>query len=182
MELWRQCAAWLIDCRVLPDNHRVTWESAQVSRPFPCVTHLQTSEPPPPAPPSDLCVCVWGSGLWPGAGPQRWRAALPVAQQPAAPGRQPEGDQPASADVPGNTCARRTSFLSVSMVTGRHWSCPCRKIIGFLSEANVKKEKEKRKESTIPKKKKIILLKPGFHRYIHVRSISFKASMSITDK
>uniref|UniRef100_UPI0037E7E384 proto-oncogene vav-like n=1 Tax=Semicossyphus pulcher TaxID=241346 RepID=UPI0037E7E384 len=30
MELWRQCAAWLIDCRVLPDNHRVTWEGAQV--------------------------------------------------------------------------------------------------------------------------------------------------------
>lgn len=58
MELWRQCAAWLIDCRVLPDSHRVTWESAQVSRPFPCVTHLQTSEPPPPASPSDLCV--WG--------------------------------------------------------------------------------------------------------------------------
>nr|XP_046227064.1 proto-oncogene vav-like isoform X2 [Scatophagus argus] len=30
MELWRQCAMWLIDCRVLPDNHRVTWEGAQV--------------------------------------------------------------------------------------------------------------------------------------------------------
>ncbi|XP_044041171.1 proto-oncogene vav-like isoform X2 [Siniperca chuatsi] len=30
MELWRQCAIWLIDCRVLPDNHRVTWEGAQV--------------------------------------------------------------------------------------------------------------------------------------------------------
>uniref|UniRef100_A0A3Q3WD22 Osteoclast-stimulating factor 1 n=1 Tax=Mola mola TaxID=94237 RepID=A0A3Q3WD22_MOLML len=30
MELWRQCALWLIDCRVLPDNHRVTWEGAQV--------------------------------------------------------------------------------------------------------------------------------------------------------
>ncbi|CAN9510213.1 unnamed protein product [Ophioblennius macclurei] len=30
MELWRHCAAWLIDCRVLPENHRVTWESAQV--------------------------------------------------------------------------------------------------------------------------------------------------------
>lgn len=30
MELWRQCAAWLIDCRVLPENHRVTWEGAQV--------------------------------------------------------------------------------------------------------------------------------------------------------
>ncbi|XP_030636172.1 proto-oncogene vav [Chanos chanos] len=30
MELWRQCAAWLIQCRVLPENHRVTWESAQV--------------------------------------------------------------------------------------------------------------------------------------------------------
>ncbi len=31
MELWRQCAGWLIQCRVLPDNHRVTWDSAQVS-------------------------------------------------------------------------------------------------------------------------------------------------------
>ncbi|XP_075869905.1 proto-oncogene vav isoform X1 [Nelusetta ayraudi] len=30
MELWRQCAVWLIECRVLPDNHRVTWEGAQV--------------------------------------------------------------------------------------------------------------------------------------------------------
>uniref|UniRef100_A0A3Q3ETP7 Osteoclast-stimulating factor 1 n=1 Tax=Labrus bergylta TaxID=56723 RepID=A0A3Q3ETP7_9LABR len=30
MELWRQCAMWLIECRVLPDNHRVTWEGAQV--------------------------------------------------------------------------------------------------------------------------------------------------------
>ncbi|KAK2818329.1 hypothetical protein Q7C36_022262 [Tachysurus vachellii] len=30
MELWRQCASWLIQCRVLPENHRVTWESAQV--------------------------------------------------------------------------------------------------------------------------------------------------------
>uniref|UniRef100_A0A8C6KD18 Osteoclast-stimulating factor 1 n=1 Tax=Nothobranchius furzeri TaxID=105023 RepID=A0A8C6KD18_NOTFU len=30
MEMWRQCAMWLIDCRVLPENHRVTWEGAQV--------------------------------------------------------------------------------------------------------------------------------------------------------
>uniref|UniRef100_A0A3Q2ZAK7 Osteoclast-stimulating factor 1 n=1 Tax=Hippocampus comes TaxID=109280 RepID=A0A3Q2ZAK7_HIPCM len=30
MELWRQCAKWLIECRVLPETHRVTWESAQV--------------------------------------------------------------------------------------------------------------------------------------------------------
>ncbi|KAK5865566.1 hypothetical protein PBY51_019829 [Eleginops maclovinus] len=30
MELWRQCARWLIECRVLPENHRVTWEDAQV--------------------------------------------------------------------------------------------------------------------------------------------------------
>ncbi|XP_066469524.1 proto-oncogene vav isoform X2 [Tiliqua scincoides] len=30
MELWKQCAHWLIQCRVLPPNHRVTWESAQV--------------------------------------------------------------------------------------------------------------------------------------------------------
>uniref|UniRef100_A0A8C2YVV8 Osteoclast-stimulating factor 1 n=1 Tax=Cyclopterus lumpus TaxID=8103 RepID=A0A8C2YVV8_CYCLU len=30
MELWRQCATWLIDARVLPENHRVTWEAAQV--------------------------------------------------------------------------------------------------------------------------------------------------------
>ncbi|CAL9699852.1 unnamed protein product [Knipowitschia caucasica] len=30
MELWRQCASWLIHCRVLPENHRVTWEGAQV--------------------------------------------------------------------------------------------------------------------------------------------------------
>uniref|UniRef100_A0A8D3DPG8 Osteoclast-stimulating factor 1 n=1 Tax=Scophthalmus maximus TaxID=52904 RepID=A0A8D3DPG8_SCOMX len=30
MELWRQCAMWLIDCRVLPENHRVTWGGSQV--------------------------------------------------------------------------------------------------------------------------------------------------------
>ncbi|XP_019357626.1 PREDICTED: guanine nucleotide exchange factor VAV3 [Gavialis gangeticus] len=30
MEPWRQCALWLIACRVLPPNHRVTWDTAQV--------------------------------------------------------------------------------------------------------------------------------------------------------
>ncbi|XP_017287847.1 guanine nucleotide exchange factor VAV3 isoform X1 [Kryptolebias marmoratus] len=30
MEYWRQCALWLIHCKVLPVSHRVTWESAQV--------------------------------------------------------------------------------------------------------------------------------------------------------
>ncbi|KAM9320988.1 proto-oncogene vav [Gastrophryne carolinensis] len=30
MELWRSCARWLIDCRVLPPNHRVTLDYAQV--------------------------------------------------------------------------------------------------------------------------------------------------------
>ncbi|XP_061614390.1 guanine nucleotide exchange factor VAV3 isoform X2 [Phyllopteryx taeniolatus] len=30
MEYWRQCALWLINCKVLPANHRVTWETAQV--------------------------------------------------------------------------------------------------------------------------------------------------------
>uniref|UniRef100_A0A8D0A810 Vav guanine nucleotide exchange factor 3 n=1 Tax=Sander lucioperca TaxID=283035 RepID=A0A8D0A810_SANLU len=30
MEYWRQCSLWLINCKVLPANHRVTWESAQV--------------------------------------------------------------------------------------------------------------------------------------------------------
>ncbi|XP_068606638.1 proto-oncogene vav-like [Brachionichthys hirsutus] len=30
MELWRQCASWLIGCRVLPDSHRVTWECSKV--------------------------------------------------------------------------------------------------------------------------------------------------------
>ncbi|XP_061687100.1 proto-oncogene vav-like [Syngnathoides biaculeatus] len=30
MELWRQCAKWLIECRVLPETHRVTLEGAQV--------------------------------------------------------------------------------------------------------------------------------------------------------
>ncbi|KAK1885836.1 Proto-oncovav [Dissostichus eleginoides] len=32
MEMWRQCAMWLIECRVLPENHRVTWEGAQALR------------------------------------------------------------------------------------------------------------------------------------------------------
>uniref|UniRef100_H3C4M7 Vav guanine nucleotide exchange factor 3 n=1 Tax=Tetraodon nigroviridis TaxID=99883 RepID=H3C4M7_TETNG len=30
MEYWKQCSLWLINCKVLPPNHRVTWESAQV--------------------------------------------------------------------------------------------------------------------------------------------------------
>ncbi|XP_030062110.1 LOW QUALITY PROTEIN: guanine nucleotide exchange factor VAV3 [Microcaecilia unicolor] len=30
MEPWKQCAQWLIKCRVLPPNHRVTWDTAQV--------------------------------------------------------------------------------------------------------------------------------------------------------
>lgn len=30
MELWRHCARWLIECRVLPPNHRVTLDTAQV--------------------------------------------------------------------------------------------------------------------------------------------------------
>ncbi|XP_068096147.1 guanine nucleotide exchange factor VAV3 isoform X3 [Hyperolius riggenbachi] len=30
MEPWKQCAQWLIRCRVLPPNHRVTWDTAQV--------------------------------------------------------------------------------------------------------------------------------------------------------
>uniref|UniRef100_A0AAR2K4C8 Vav guanine nucleotide exchange factor 3 n=1 Tax=Pygocentrus nattereri TaxID=42514 RepID=A0AAR2K4C8_PYGNA len=30
MEPWRQCALWLISCRVLPPHHRVTWPSARV--------------------------------------------------------------------------------------------------------------------------------------------------------
>ncbi|XP_073212949.1 guanine nucleotide exchange factor VAV3 isoform X3 [Lepidochelys kempii] len=30
MEPWKQCAQWLIHCKVLPHNHRVTWPTAQV--------------------------------------------------------------------------------------------------------------------------------------------------------
>ncbi|XP_053230188.1 guanine nucleotide exchange factor VAV2 isoform X4 [Podarcis raffonei] len=30
MEEWRQCGRWLIDCKVLPANHRVVWPSAVV--------------------------------------------------------------------------------------------------------------------------------------------------------
>ncbi|XP_069788150.1 guanine nucleotide exchange factor VAV2 isoform X4 [Narcine bancroftii] len=30
MEEWRQCGRWLIDCKVLPQNHRVVWPAAQV--------------------------------------------------------------------------------------------------------------------------------------------------------
>ncbi|KPP79705.1 hypothetical protein Z043_100700 [Scleropages formosus] len=30
MEEWRQCSRWLIDCKVLPANHRVVWPSAAV--------------------------------------------------------------------------------------------------------------------------------------------------------
>ncbi|XP_078524579.1 guanine nucleotide exchange factor VAV3 [Lissotriton helveticus] len=30
MEPWKQCAHWLIKCKVLPPNHKVTWDTAQV--------------------------------------------------------------------------------------------------------------------------------------------------------
>ncbi|XP_076838398.1 guanine nucleotide exchange factor VAV3b isoform X2 [Brachyhypopomus gauderio] len=30
MEYWKQCTLWLINCKVLPSNHRITAESAQV--------------------------------------------------------------------------------------------------------------------------------------------------------
>ena len=30
MEPWKQCAQWLLHSKVLPPNHRVTWDSAQV--------------------------------------------------------------------------------------------------------------------------------------------------------
>ncbi|KAL4659164.1 proto-oncogene vav-like [Arapaima gigas] len=30
MDLWRQCTTWLIRCCVLPENHRLSWDSAQV--------------------------------------------------------------------------------------------------------------------------------------------------------
>nr|XP_033772296.1 guanine nucleotide exchange factor VAV3 isoform X2 [Geotrypetes seraphini] len=30
MEPWKQCAQWLIKCKVLPPNHRVTWDTAQL--------------------------------------------------------------------------------------------------------------------------------------------------------
>ncbi|XP_053324851.1 guanine nucleotide exchange factor VAV3 [Spea bombifrons] len=30
MEPWKQCAQWLIRCKVLPPHHRVTWDTAQV--------------------------------------------------------------------------------------------------------------------------------------------------------
>ncbi|KAG8142134.1 putative Guanine nucleotide exchange factor VAV2-like protein [Naja naja] len=30
MAEWRQCGRWLIDCKVLPANHRVVWPSAVV--------------------------------------------------------------------------------------------------------------------------------------------------------
>lgn len=30
MEPWRQCGRWLVDCKVLPPNHRVVWPSAVV--------------------------------------------------------------------------------------------------------------------------------------------------------
>lgn len=43
------------------------------------------------------------TGVRPGSGSERWRAALPVAQQPAASGCQPERDQPTPTDVAGKT-------------------------------------------------------------------------------
>lgn len=28
--LWKECADWLVKCKVLPSDHRVRWSSAQV--------------------------------------------------------------------------------------------------------------------------------------------------------
>uniref|UniRef100_A0A8C2CCH1 Vav guanine nucleotide exchange factor 1 n=1 Tax=Cyprinus carpio TaxID=7962 RepID=A0A8C2CCH1_CYPCA len=61
MEMWRQCAGWLIQCRVLPENHRVTWDSAQVSaylritqqQPFLCLKNIRTF----------LCACQEKFGM-----------------------------------------------------------------------------------------------------------------------
>lgn len=59
MELWRQCALWLIDCRVLPDNHRVTWEGAQVKHLSHKLTHLHMNSHPVLVPQSNfVCACL----------------------------------------------------------------------------------------------------------------------------
>ncbi len=67
-----------------------------------------------------LCVCVFAvPGVRPGSGSERWSAALPVAQQSAASGRQPERYQPAPADVPGNAYTYTTFSCSISI--GHHF-------------------------------------------------------------
>uniref|UniRef100_A0A3P8Y2I7 Osteoclast-stimulating factor 1 n=1 Tax=Esox lucius TaxID=8010 RepID=A0A3P8Y2I7_ESOLU len=42
MELWRQCAVWLIECRVLPESHRVTWLLNNLLPHFLCLKNIRT--------------------------------------------------------------------------------------------------------------------------------------------
>lgn len=46
------------------------------------------------------------AGIRLGPDPPGWGAPVPSAQQPATPDHQPEGDQPAAADVTGKSRAR----------------------------------------------------------------------------
>ncbi|CAG07153.1 unnamed protein product, partial [Tetraodon nigroviridis] len=90
MELWRQCAMWLISCNVLPANHRVTAAAAQVfdlaqtagrgaavpAPEQPETPHHQPAGDQPPAPDvaviesklEDGCNGQWDSGRPPAVG------------------------------------------------------------------------------------------------------------------
>lgn len=70
----------------------------------------------PREPPGDMGHCT---GLRLGPDPPGWGPALPPAQQPQTPVHQPEGDQPAAADVTGK---RQTTSApsSVAKRTLRH--------------------------------------------------------------
>lgn len=116
MELWRQCAAWLIDCRVLPENHRVTWEGAQVNEGCPILLNsniesCHTSTNPGKERKSVKPCLLVSSGVRVGPGAERWSVTVPAAEQPAASCRQPERDQPAASNVPGNKSNYHRLFL-----------------------------------------------------------------------
>lgn len=66
-------------------------------------------------PPGDL---GHGAGLRPGADTARRRPALPAAQQPPQPLHQPQGDQPAPSDVPGEAAPLCLRSLPVSVPSG----------------------------------------------------------------
>lgn len=66
-------------------------------------------------PPGDL---GHGAGLRPGADTARRRPALPAAQQPPQPLHQPQGDQPAPSDVPGEAAPLCPRSLPVSVPSG----------------------------------------------------------------
>uniref|UniRef100_A0A803VYN1 CASAMP second calponin-homology domain-containing protein n=2 Tax=Passeriformes TaxID=9126 RepID=A0A803VYN1_FICAL len=76
MEVWRQCAHWLVAARVLPAGHRASspggqvWDLAQALRDGVLLCHLLNALLPRAVPPRDICPrpqmsqVRWGQRGW----------------------------------------------------------------------------------------------------------------------